>query len=110
MSKGIDHIRFTEGPCDDDDAPDILQNMRKGASLRARKRTADKNLDHIHTRIFRALSEEIGGPDKEWTEAEDDALLAFVGEVLLRLCTGGLFHHDAHQLPRGFIRAVSVNN
>lgn len=102
MSEGIDHIRFTEGPCDDDDAPEFLKNMRRGASLRARKRSADKNLDYIHTRLFEEVSDAVsGGADREWTEAEDDALVAFVDVLLLHLCNGGLFDTDQRR-PRGF--------
>lgn len=90
---------FTEGPLDDDDAPDFLKEMRVKASLRARARVGDKNLDHIHTRIFRELPDFFGHPEKKWTDAEDDALLALVDEMVLLLCNGGLFQHDYERCP-----------
>ena len=104
MNKEIDSIRFTEGPCDDDDAPDFLKNMRKGASLRARKRSADKNLAHVHGQLFIEVSRAIAdGTDKAWTEAEDDAVSAFVDVLLLHLCNGGLFDTNQHR-PSRFYR------
>ncbi|MBI1948556.1 MAG: hypothetical protein HYS27_22910 [Deltaproteobacteria bacterium] len=101
---------FTEGPCDDDDAPDFIRDIRVQRSLRARARPAHENLDDIHGNLFMDLSRAFAKPNYQWTEAEDDALCAIVDELLLCLCNGALLHHDRDERPRGFIRAVSAVN
>lgn len=96
MSKGIDHIRFTEGPCEDDDAPEFLKNMRKGASFRARRRSADENLDNIRRQLCSdACAVLVCAPGARlWSDEEIDAMYALVDLVLIHLCNGGLFDVD----------------
>lgn len=101
-------LYFTEGPCDDE-LPDVLKHMLVQASMRARRQAGDERLDRLRTRLFMELSKALSKPDREWTAAEDDALLALVDEVLVRLCTGALLHSDEHE-PRGFKRATTLPN